>query len=274
MAGEWCMQGDAGAGSEAPDLTGGSWGYDAGATTHGQFLKICRVEHGVRAYYKANAYSMGVGFYGGFTFAEVIASRFGRMSGFACEEYTIAYAKVRHGGRTLYDWVCRSEDFRRDGKARHTLGEAMRKRGRENASPEEFLKASGMWPDAERMLLFDYLIRNLDRHEGNIYTCGGAMCKLFDHNMGLYATVSDRDAGSIRWDDDPVANNFVGGPSLIDNLKLIENPVALNRFKVQYRELLVDGLPASYTEARWPQVFDAIAGRWGHAKRMGYIVER
>jgi hypothetical protein len=72
--------------------------------------------------------------------------------------------------------------------------------------------------------------------------------------------------------DNPV-NNYLGDRSLYNNLKLIKNPVRVNKLLPEHRRKIFYGLkntlPKSYLDKAW----ELITSRYSYLKSGGYIIE-
>lgn len=165
-------------------------------------------------FYKTPNYNASCGFYGLSSVNDVVATRYLNSVGIQCLEYDGALAAIRYQGAEYTAFVSWSEDYR-DGRADMGLAHYLLSSDIPAGKGLEFMQKR--YPEfLNRLFVADYLVGNRDRHGSNIRVYSdGSPCPLFDFNLSLFMP-----DGQSR-QQDILANNYLGFPSLLDNLELV-----------------------------------------------------
>lgn len=201
------------------DLTDAMWRLENTSTAGIQPKAIIDGE-----YYKLNTWNLAHGFYGREVLAESIASELAKSMGINAVSYKIKKVKVKIDGRSYNTVASVSKDFKSEGSKyisfRRLLKQNMEK------SPIEIARMYPMIDDIYKMIIFDFIIYNLDRHENNIEinTSTMRLAPLFDHGLSFGINSGRKDYAEYTWDMEAVANNAIGSRNLKKNLELIDYP--------------------------------------------------
>jgi len=201
------------------DLTDVMWGLENTSTGGVQPKAIIDGD-----YYKLNTWNLAHGFYGREALAESIASAMARAMQVDAVNYKIRKVKVRIDGIVYSTIASVSKDFKSDGceyiSFRRLLKQNIGK------SPIEIARMYPMLEDVYKMIIFDFIIYNLDRHENNVElnTSTMRLAPLFDHGLSFGLNTGRKDFEEYTWDMEAVANNVFGDRNLRKNLELIDYP--------------------------------------------------
>ena len=138
-----------------------------------------------------------------------------------------------------------------------------------NESPIEFCKKRGWDTQIFKMMIFDYVIGNRDRHGANIELLQDnngevGLAPLFDHGVSLIFSCYDnvdlvKDVDIMK---DINANNYFFTHSLEKNLGFVPKEIVLNRIRDEHRNYIMRGidkvLPIEYVDKIW----EMIIKRW------------
>ena len=123
----------------------------------------------------------------------------------------------------------------------------------------------------DTMLVIDYLILNRDRHGANIEILRNGrkrtirIAPLFDHGLSfLCSCYNDKEIESFDITADKPCQNFIGGRSTYENLKLIENKkdIFQSGLKLADREILFEDLSSALSEVHLDKIWDMLWTRW------------
>lgn len=92
---------------------------------------------------------------------------------------------------------------------------------------KELLLDNRFKKDLSKIIEYDFLINNIDRHGRNIEIMGDKVAPLFDNSLLMFSKIPDNALNESLFEVYN-ANNFIGYPNLLDNLKLINNEINLN----------------------------------------------
>lgn len=166
-------------------------------------------------FYKASNFNVYTGFYGFSAVNDVIATRYLNLLGIPCLEYDGAVALVRYESDEHATYINWSPDYRDE---RHEMSfESLCIL--HNVTPSErveFFKSLDT-TYFSNMVAADFLVGNRDRHGSNIRLLGDTFAPLFDFNLSLFMPDGQSRIQNI------MANNYVGSPSLQDNLSLTQS---------------------------------------------------
>lgn len=247
------------------------WGYNmATSGTQGSFLKTSFVVDGKRYYAKAPRFNEYEGFYGFETAYEVIAYRLARKLGVPCVKQEIQSVNISINGTVYRADVCVSESYRRDNQKKITLEDAVRMYGKTGENRLQTAVRIMGRDMLSKMLMFDFIIINRDRHGANIelFKCdsgGYRVAPLFDNGMSFLFYVSD-DTAVRNFDitKDYNVNNYLGYHSLEKNLQFVDRRVKLNQLKRTDKASLFTGLTEILSKEHRDKIWDIIEWRYNY----------
>lgn len=196
--------------------------------TAGSFLKSYEVSGKNKIYYKLSDFDSVKGIVGHECVNEIIVQRLLNILGIEHLNYTLIHALVSVDGKEYETYLCKSEDFKKEGESKISLEDyyAMEKEG--NESPLDFCKRKDWENYAYDMLLIDFLVLNRDRHGANIEVLRNSKSRtdriapLFDHGLSLVCRChSQKELMAFDVMEDRKIQSFLGTNSSADNLKLI-----------------------------------------------------
>ena len=212
---------------ELKDLTYLEWTrtrHSSGSA--GSFLKAYEIKNGKKYYYKLSNYDPVYGITGHESVNELIADRLLTVLNIEHLDYTLIHAKISIKGSVYETYLCRSEDFKEKGDFKTALDAYYDMEAENGESPYDFCRRMGFEEYIDKMLVFDFLIINRDRHGANIELIrnkdreGLHPAPLFDHGLSMILDKSMKPEDFKPLDDKKV-QCFVGTSSTFENLKLI-----------------------------------------------------
>lgn len=255
------------------DMTHLSWSNIGNSSgTAGSFLKSQEVTPHGKIYYKLSAYDSIQGVYGHESVNEIIADRLLTVLGIPHLNYQLIHADILIDGKTLRTWLCASSDFRKRGEQKLALDiyyENNRKS--KDETPMAFCLRHGWDEYIYRMLVFDYLILNRDRHGANMEVLVNRSTKtvrlapLFDHGVSFFSRTFTKEALE-KEDvmDDKAIQCFVGSRSAAANLSLIptDRRPLLIPLKESDRSILLGGLEDALDPLWLERSWEMVWRRW------------
>ncbi len=257
---------------ETQDLRFLKWSHVRSSSgTAGSFLKSESTIDGVKKYYKLSNFDPGNGVLGHECINEIIVDRLLSVLGVEHLHYELINADIEIEGRVYNTWLCASEDFKEAGESKTALDNFFRVNALPGESHYDFCVRMGWKSYVETMLAVDYLILNRDRHGANIEVLRNSRRKtiriapLFDHGLSLlYSCLTEEEAKSFDIMEDKKCQNFMGGRSCYDNLKLIEDKkkVFPGRLRAADRKKLIEGLEGVLPDVHLRKIWDMIYKRY------------
>ncbi|MGN0650972.1 MAG: hypothetical protein ACI4KM_11085 [Oscillospiraceae bacterium] len=251
------------------DLRALSWGETLSQrSTDGTYPKAIAGDR----YYKMSMVS-GNTVVGHESLNEVIVSRLLKALNIPHIEYELANALVEYNGADFATPLCYSREFIHRGNSAMTLENWIEAGGYN--SPIEFFKRENLTEYLYQMLLVDFLIINRDRHGANLEILktpqGIRLVPLFDNGLSFVAPCQN-DLELIKAFEpmkNVQCNNFIGGYSLFENLKLIKEPVSVGA--LPEKEELFDGLYPFLTEIHIEKIYAIIKERFEYAEERNLL---
>lgn len=255
---------------EKQDLTFLKWSHLRNSSgTAGNFLKSSSDLGGVKKYYKLSNFDPEKGITGHECVNEIIADRLLTILGVDHLDYELINADIEIDGRNYSTYLCASRDFKKRGESKAALDDYYRVNAIDGESHYDFCVRQGWSEYIDRMIALDYLILNRDRHGANIEVLRNArahsirIAPLFDHGISLlFSCASDEEALGFDIMEDKRCQNFIGGYSCYENLKLIKDKgnVFSHRLRPEDRDLIMDGLDGIisdvFMEKIWTMLFE------------------
>lgn len=226
---------------EKQDLTYLQWSHIRSSSgTAGTFLKSESNLNGVKKYYKLSNFDPTKGVIGHECVNEIIVDRLLTILGVEHLSYELIHADIEIENKIYSTYLCASEDFKNRGESKIALDDYYRTNVKKGESHYEFCVREGWKEYIDRMIVVDYLILNRDRHGANIEVLRNARARtlriapLFDHGLSLlYSCISDNEAARFDIMEDKRCQNFIGGYSCYENLRLIKENKNIFRNKLQ-----------------------------------------
>lgn len=211
---------------------------------------------------KLSTYNETAGFYGEEPEYEELAYKIGEILGLSIVEVEVEEALVRYNNKEYKTLVSISPNFNRNG----------------NSIPiENFCEINGInskdllfddkfRADLSKIMLYDFLINNIDRHGRNIEVMNNKIAPIFDNSLSMFSKMPDNALNQSLFEV-YTANNFIGYPNLLDNLKLINNEIDLNiNIDKFYRIIDLWGLKHNKSDKRIRFIKDLIKFRYNELK--------
>ena len=257
------------------DYTDLQWTYSS-SSSGGQYLKSEKTVNGKLYYYKLSDY-----FYGTFrsheSALEVFTSRLGIYLGLPVLKYTGSRAKISLDGREYETFVSRSKNFCPSGGTSIPLVTYYNINKLPKESPLEFCRRTGMTEYIDKVIIFDYLIMNIDRHGRNIEMIinGNQITPspIFDNGRCLTFGCGNRTYNIKKYDykSPGMGNNFVGSIDLERNLSNVSRQYILPELCDEIRPKLFHGLHSEFTSEHRDILWEALKYRYNILKSKGVI---
>jgi len=257
---------------EKQDFTYLKWAHARNSSgTAGTFLKSQSELSGEKVYFKLSNYDIEKGIIGHECVNEIIVDRLLTILGVEHLEYQLIHADIEVDGKVHDTWLCASKDSKKRGKTKSALHNYYQINRKENESRYDFCVNHG-WKDyIDKMLLIDYLILNRDRHGANIEVLRNGrehtlrIAPLFDHGLSFFCSCySDEEIDRFDILEDKPCQNFIGGRSTLENLKLAVNKkdIFQTTLKPQDREMLFADLTSVLSHRHLERIWDMLWARW------------
>ena len=226
--------------------------------TAGSFLKAFENRRGRKIYYKLSNYDPVHGITGHECVNELIADRLLTKMGIPHLSYRLIHAIVLIRGKETETYLCSSEDFKQPGESKIALDAFYEMEAYPSESPYDFCVRMGFGEYIFRMLAFDFLILNRDRHGANIEILKNKELReirpapLFDHGLSLLFSARSGEFDKCDPLDDKPVQCFVGSDSSYENLKLIpeESRIRLPEFNEELKDYLFSDISPAMNE-KW-----------------------
>jgi hypothetical protein len=256
---------------EKQDLTFLKWSHarHSGGTA-GMFLKSSSELGGMKKYYKLSDYDPERGIVGHECINEVIADRLLTILGVEHLSYELINADIMIEGKIYSTYLCASDDFRKRGESKTALDNFYEHNALKGESHYDFCVRMG-WKDyTDTMIAVDHIILNRDRHGANIEVLRDERARtvriapLFDHGSSLLCSChSDAEAADFDITKEWPCNNFIGGRSCRDNLKLTGGrEVFAGRLEPSDRTVLFEGLDGIMSDVFQEKIWKMIWERY------------
>ena len=254
------------------DLTFLQWSHIRSSSgTAGTFLKSQSTLNGEKKYYKISNFNSVDGIVGHECVNEIIVDRLLTILGVEHLSYELINADIDIEGKVYSTYLCASMDFKERGESKVALDDYYRTNALKGESHYDFCVRNDWGKDIDTMLAVDFIILNRDRHGANIEVLRNSkdrtirIAPLFDHGLSLlYSCINDDEARMFDILEDKRCQNFIGGYSCYDNLKLIQKPqdVFSNKLKESDKEIIFEGLEDVLSETFIDKIWNMIFERY------------
>jgi hypothetical protein len=222
---------------------------------------------GVKTYYKLSNFDPVRGVVGHECVNEIIVDRLLTILGVEHLHYELIHADIEIDHTPYTTWLCASEDFKKRGESKTALDDFYRMNAEKGESRYDFCVRYGWQTYIDTMLAVDFLILNRDRHGANIEVLRNARAKtlriapLFDHGRSLlYSCLTEESAAAFDVLADRRCQNFIGGYSCLENLRLIHDRRGIFKRGIEPadRTVLFDGLEGVIPDILADQIWEMI----------------
>lgn len=254
------------------DLTFLQWSHIRSSSgTAGTFLKSQSTLNCEKKYYKISNFNSVDGIVGHECVNEIMVDRLLTILGVEHLSYELINADIDIEGKVYSTYLCASMDFKERGESKVALDDYYRTNALKGESHYDFCVRNGWGKDIDTMLAVDFIILNRDRHGANIEVLRNSkdrtirIAPLFDHGLSLlYSCINDDEARMFDILEDKRCQNFIGGYSCYDNLKLIQKPqdVFSNILKESDKEIIFEGLEDVLSEIFIDKIWNMIFERY------------
>ena len=257
---------------EKQDLTYLKWSHIRSSSgTAGTFLKSESNLDGKKTYYKLSNFDPMKGIVGHECVNEIIVDRLLDLLGVEHLHYELIHANIEMESKIYDTYLCASSDFKEKGESKIALYDFFAANAEKGESHYDFCKRMNWQKYIDTMIAVDFLILNRDRHGANIEVLRNArahtlrIAPLFDHGLSLlYPCMTQEDF--LKYDvlEDRKCQNFIGGLSCFENLKLIQNPgdVFKNKLQKSDKKYLFEGLETVIPDVLIEKIWEMIYGRY------------
>lgn len=239
------------------DLRNIKWTNQKGSNTNGILLKTQINDK----YLKLGSFS-GEFFYNREPLFEVLSSRVGEQLNFNVLKYDLIQVKININGNQLITEASISTEYKNNEKS-IPIEEFI------NTKEDCFkkLETFGLLQDFKNIVIFDYIICNMDRHGKNIevllndkgkYRLAPAFDNSFTAITYRYNQMLNKDFEKYKYNDKTKVNNYLGSNILEDNLKLFKH---LPKLRYLNRDSLFKGLGNTTTRTFRNNYFNFINER-------------
>ncbi len=254
------------------DLTYLKWSdVRTSSGTAGTFLKSEENLNGKKVYYKLSNFNPVDGIVGHECINEIIVDRLLTLLGVEHLQYELIHADIEVEGQVYDTYICASEDFKSLGESKIALDDYYATNCNKGETRYGFCVRMGWQKYIDTMLAVDYIILNRDRHGANIEVLRNArkqelrIAPLFDHGISLlFSCHTDEEALKFDIHEDKRCQNFIGGYSCHENLKLIKDreAVFLNKLKETDKAYLFEGLDEILSDRFIDKIWEMIYERY------------
>ncbi len=254
------------------DLTFLKWSHIRSSSgTAGTFLKSESTIGGKKLYYKLSNFDPLHGVIGHECVNELIVDRLLTILGVEHLSYELINADIEIDGVTYNTYLCASEDFKLPGESKTALDNYYRVNALKGETGYDFCARQGWSDHVDTMLAVDYIILNRDRHGANIEVLRNArahtlrIAPLFDHGLSLlYSFLTETEAEAFDVMEDRRCQNFFGGYSCYENLRLITkaDDVFPNRLQAADKDTILGDLYGIISDIHIEKIWEMIYGRY------------
>ncbi len=254
------------------DLTYLKWSdIRSSSGTAGTFLKSEENLNGKKVYYKLSNFNPIEGVVGHECINEIIIDRLLTLLGVEHLQYDLIHADIEIENNIYDTYLCSALDFKRRGESKIALDDYYLTNSNKGESHYDFCVRNGWQKYIDTMLAIDYIILNRDRHGANIEVLRNArrhelrIAPLFDHGLSLlFSCHNDEEAAKFDIHEDKRCQNFIGGYSCYENLKLIKDKSNLftNKLKPTDKQYLLEGLERVLSDVFLDKIWSMIFERY------------
>lgn len=172
---------------------------------------------------KLSTYNETVGFYGEEPEYEDLACQIGKLLKLNIVEVKVEECIVNYNKKECKTLVAISPNYNKSGNSISIENFCQINK----CNSKDLLLDNRFKKDLCKIIEYDFIINNIDRHGRNIEIMGDKIAPLFDNSLSMFSKIPDNALNESLFEVYN-ANNFIGYPNLLDNLKLIDNEIDLN----------------------------------------------
>lgn len=258
------------------DYTYLQWMYSS-SSSGGQYLKAVDEYGDKKYYYKLSDYSYGT-FRSHESVLEVISSRLGINLGLPVLKYTGELAKIMIDGEISETFVTRSLNYCSKKQTAIPLVSYYNINKKDKESPLDFCRRTGLTEFIDQVMIFDYLIMNVDRHGKNIELLISdneiIPAPIFDSGRCLTHARGNRIENILQYDykEAGQGNNFIGSINLERNLTNVSRQYILKRPDDKMKSSVFYGLGKVIDKRHKELIWEAILYRYEVLITKGVII--
>lgn len=176
-----------------------------------------------KVFMKLSTYNETAGFYGEEPEYEELAYKIGEILGLNIVEVEVEEALIQYNNKEYKTLVAISPNFNRNGNSIsiENFCEINEINSKDLLFDDRFRE------DLGKIIEYDFLVNNIDRHGRNMEVMNNKIAPIFDNSLSMFSKMPDNALNESLFEVYS-ANNFIGYPNLLDNLKLINNEIDLN----------------------------------------------
>ena len=176
-----------------------------------------------KVFLKLSTYNETAGFYGEEPEYEELAYKIGEILGLNIVEVGVEEALIKYNNKEYKTLVAIYPNFNRNGNSFpiENFCEI------NEINSKDLLLDDRFREDLSKIIEYDFIINNIDRHGRNIEVMNNRIAPIFDNSLSMFSKIPDNALNKALFEV-YTANNFIGYPNLLDNLKLITNEINLN----------------------------------------------
>lgn len=257
------------------DYTNLIWTFSSNSNG-GQYLKSEYIKNGVKYYLKLSDYLYG-SFNSHESVLEVIASRLGSCLGLPVLKYTGCMANIMLDGKLFTTYVSKSVNYCNRRQTAMPLVAYYNINKLPMELPIEFCRRYNMSTYVDKMLIFDYLIMNTDRHGKNIEmlvdNSNVEPAPIFDNGRCLTYDRGNNINNILQYDYKAPGqgNNFIGGLNLENNLRYVSKVYKLPRLTNEVKKKIFHGLHGVLDKRHIELIWTALGYRYNNLLKKGVI---
>ena len=200
------------------------------STTSFGILPKCISEH---HFIKLSVFNDNVGFYGEEPIYEYLASKLGKAMNFNVMDTELVMADIIYNNTEYRTLASIHTNFKNKNRNFMSI-EKYSSIFKERNILEFLLEKENYSQDIKNILIFDFLVNNIDRHGRNVEIDSMSLAPIFDNSMSFFSKIEDEFLNEKLIEKSFKANNFLGFPDLKENLNYIRD----YRIEFNLKELL------------------------------------
>lgn len=216
----------------------------------GTFLKSYQEVDGIKHYYKLSDFSTAIGCFGHESLNEIVAGNIAKIINLKYLNYSLVYGTIQIDDKQYTVYFTDSENFCKNPLySKISLEQLYDMLHNPNESTLDFTYQMGWKNEIQKMMVFDFLICNRDRHGANIeiMTDGTEyqLAPFFDNGLSFFFSCYDNidEINQYKTNLDCIVNNYIGTRSLKDNLEYVSLELLQEITNISFSSnLLFEGL--------------------------------
>lgn len=220
--------------------------YKESPGTAGCFLKAYDTINGIKHYYKMSSFDSVRKVYGHECLNEIVARNIAEKIGLPFLDYKLQFGTVCVNGSEFDTYFTDSVNFCKNNETKIALEHFYELKSNQGEDIIDFLKRYNFWEDVQKMMVFDFLICNRDRHGANIEIINSKeshrLAPFFDNGLSFFCSClnNPEQIQNHKTNINATVNNYIGTTSLLDNLGLVDFDIlkAISEVEIGPKDLL------------------------------------